>query len=102
MRIRRSLAALAIMLVGCDNHEDAGREALREAEVACKLPEGMLPYVSSSDDAKPEQTPADKTPPWVMTPALGWARKTTSECLAEFKSSRGYRVEEFTPASWTD
>jgi hypothetical protein len=89
-----SILALAIMLVGCDNHEEPARQALREAEVACKLPEGMLQYLGSSDDPEPKYAPPDKPPSWVMTPDLGWSRKTTNECLADFTSSRGYRIEQ--------
>jgi len=82
-----------LSLAGCANHDPA-HQALREGEAACKLPEGMLRYLSSSDEPKPKYVPAAKSPPWVMIANLGWSRVDTSRCLADFKSSGGYRIEE--------
>ena len=94
MRMRLSLVALAILVGGCDHRGDGGRQALREAEIACKLPEGMLQYLGSSDDPQPGYAPSGKSPLWVMTPDLGWGRLTDNHCLAGFTSSPGYRIEQ--------
>ena len=91
--MRLTIVVLAFMVAGCANHDPA-HQALHEAELACKLPEGMLRYLSSSDDPQPKYVPATKTPPWVMIANLGWSREDTSRCVAKFKSSAGYRIEQ--------
>jgi hypothetical protein len=89
---RFTAMALAAMLTGCG--ADPAHRALREAEVACKLPEGMIRYLSSSDERQPKYAPATKAPPWVLIANLGWSRVNTSNCVTQFKPSGGYRIEQ--------
>lgn len=83
----------ALFLAGCESHETRANQALREAEVACGFPKGMLEYLGGSED--PLRKDASNKPPFtVITSGAGPKGTTSYDCLDRFRSSRGVRIQQ--------
>jgi hypothetical protein len=83
-----------LSLVACEDHRDRASLALREAEMACGLRKGMLPVMGQSDDPRRTYPTSEPVPLTVTTGAIGNKGEIPYDCLARFKSSQGYRIEQ--------